>query len=253
MLPSAGTLYDPFVSRALDSLTYACYQDARFMLVGTPSGISLAPEGGAHQSFNTPLVGMSMPNLRMYEPAYADEVKVLMRAGLEKMQAPAEEGGCSVYLRLSTRVLEQPGRELLADANLHADIIDGAYWHTPPNDNTTHVIIFAGAVAPEALEAQRQRGAGTALLQATSYDELNSAWQAHGEQSHVHRMLADVPRSAKLVTVLDGHPAALSWLGGVHGHRVRALGVTSFGQSGDVVDLYRAHGIDTEAILAACE
>lgn len=247
-----GTLYDPFVSRALDSLNYACYMDSRFMLVGTPSGISLAPEGGAHQSFNTPLIGMAMPNLRMYEPAFADEVKVLMRAGFECMQAPAAEGGSAVYLRLSTRVLEQPARELMTDDALRADMVAGAYWHAPPDETTTHVIAFAGAVAPEAFEAAARRGPQTALLQVTSYDALASAWQSEGERSHAHRVLERVPRDAKLVTVLDGHPAALSWLGGVCGHRVRALGVASFGQSADIVDLYRAHGIDAEAIVSAC-
>ena len=58
-----GTVYDPFVNRGLDALLYACYQDARFLLVSTPSGMTLAPEGGQHQSVNTPLIGMAADRL----------------------------------------------------------------------------------------------------------------------------------------------------------------------------------------------
>src|SRR5207253_4413212 len=106
LLP-VGTLYDPFIERGLDALNYACYQDARFMLVATPSGITLAPEGGAHQSIITPLIGMGQPLLTMYEPVYVDELAEIMRWSFEHMQA---ENGGSVYLRLSTRPLVQPER-----------------------------------------------------------------------------------------------------------------------------------------------
>ena len=102
-----GTLYDPFIARGLDALNYACYQDARFMLVATPSGMTLAPEGGAHQSIDTPLIGIGQAGLAAFEPAFVDELAVLMRWGFEHMQA--DDGG-SVYLRLSTRPIEQPKR-----------------------------------------------------------------------------------------------------------------------------------------------
>ncbi|KAJ1631722.1 transketolase domain-containing protein [Pavlovales sp. CCMP2436] len=248
-----GTLYDPFISRALDTLTFGAYQDSRFMLVGTPSGVTLSPEGGAHQSFNTPVMMMAMPNLRGYEPAFADEVQVVMRDGFERMQLPADEGGGSVYLRLSTRVLTQPDRELLRDCELHAHVLAGGYWHVPPDARTTTALVFAGALAPEAIEAQRLRGPATALLQITSYDALASEWQRAGTRSHVHTLLSGLPRKARLVTVLDGNATALSWLGSVHGHRTIALGVQAFGQSGDLVDVYCAHRIDTQAMLEACE
>ena len=104
-----GTLYDPFIARGLDALNYACYQDARFMIVATPSGVTLAPEGGAHQSIHTPLIGIGQPGLLSYEPAYVDELAVLMRHGLDYMQ---QDKGGSVYLRLSTRSLPQPQRTL---------------------------------------------------------------------------------------------------------------------------------------------
>ena len=77
-----GTIYDTFISRGLDALNYALYQDARFLLVATPSGISLGPEGGAHQSIITPLIGIGQPNLLMFEPTYADELEVIFRYSL---------------------------------------------------------------------------------------------------------------------------------------------------------------------------
>ena len=71
--------------------------------------------------------------------------------------------------------------------------------------------------------------------------------------SHVERLLADVPPHCGLVTVIDGHPATLAWLGGVHGHRTRSLGVEHFGQTGTVADLYRHFGIDAQGIVAAAQ
>ena len=100
-----GTVYDPFISRGLDALNYACYQNARFMLVATPSGITLAPEGGAHQSIGTPLIGISQPGMLSFEPAYSDELTVIMQYGFEYMQD--EKNGGSIYLRLSTKPIEQ--------------------------------------------------------------------------------------------------------------------------------------------------
>src|SRR5215475_8528342 len=124
LLP-VGTLYDPFIERGLDALNYACYQDARFMVAATPSGITLAPEGGAHQSIKTPLIGMAQDGLASFEPAFVDELAVIMRWGFEYMQRESGEGG-SVYLRLSTRTIEQPQR--LIGPELHKDIAEGAYW-----------------------------------------------------------------------------------------------------------------------------
>lgn len=243
LLP-VGTVYDPFVNRGLDALLYATYQDARFMLVGTPSGISLAPEGGAHQSINTPLIGMSTPNLTAFEPAFADELAVLMGWGFTHMQRT--KGG-SVYFRLTTRPLAQPHRDMTAA--LEDDIISGAYWVQPPRPDTTCAIVYCGAVAPEAQTAAEK--AGAALLAVTSPDRLHQDWLSLGQQSHAGILLSKLSAGAGLVTVLDGHPAALSWLGGVHGHRICPLGVTTFGQSADIEDLYRLHGINTDSIIEA--
>ncbi len=253
LLP-VGTVYDPFVNRGLDALIYACYQDARFMLAGTPSGITLAPEGGAHQSINTVLTGMSIPGLAMFEPAFADELARIMSWGFQHMQR--KDGG-STYMRLSTRAIAQPQRQI-DDATAEA-VVAGGYWLVPPQADTRVAIVYAGAVAPEALEAQRrleEMGRATAVLAVTSIGRLYADWldmsgQGRGGQSRIGRMLGELAPGARLVTVLDGHPSALTWLAAARGNPVRSLGVTAFGQSADVPDLYRRHGIDAEAIVAA--
>jgi pyruvate dehydrogenase E1 component len=244
-----GTLYDPFIKRGLDALNYACYQDARFLLVATPSGLTLAPEGGAHQSIVTPLIGLGLPGLEYFEPAFVDELAAIMRWSFEHMQAA--DGG-SVYLRLSTRVLAQPERKITAA--LAEDIIAGAYWLVPPAPGAELAIASMGAILPEAAEAHRQAGedvAGAGLLAITSASRLHADWRARGKASHIARLLEPLAEDAALVTVLDGHPAALSWLGAVARQRVRALGVDHFGQSGTLPDLYRAYGLDADAILDA--
>ncbi|MCY3980220.1 MAG: transketolase [Alphaproteobacteria bacterium] len=241
-----GTLYDPFIARGLDALNYAAYQDARFMVVATPSGVTLAPEGGAHQSSTTPGIGLAQPGLTAFEPAYADELAAIMHWGFGHMQA--EDGG-AVYLRLSTRPLEQPKRDLDIPA-----AIAGGYWLEPPTEGTDLAIVAMGAVLPEALTALaavREDIPDAGLLAVTSADRLYCDWLAHGDKSRAARLLASVSRRGGLVTVLDGHPSVLGWLGSIAGHRVQTLGTTSFGQSGDIPDLYQAHGLDADAILHA--
>lgn len=269
-----GTVYDPFILRAADQMNYACYQDARFMLVATPSGVTLAPEGGAHQSIATPLVGMAQDGLAAFEPAFIDELAVIMRFGFDYMQRDGDaevdentwlrdQTGGSLYLRLSTRPQEQPLRDITPE--LESDIINGAYWMRKPGPNTEVVIAYTGTVAPEAIRAvgllaEDRRDVG--LLAITSADRLNAGWTAaqwareHGSahaRCHVERLLNDVPSTASIVTVLDGHPATLAWLGSVRGHRTRTLGVEHFGQTGSIAELYRHYGIDTRGIMAAAE
>ncbi len=264
-----GTLYDPFISRGLDALNYACYQDARFLLVATPSGVTLAPEGGAHQSVGTPLIGMSQDGLAAFEPAFADELAVILEWALEYLQRDGNDtegadwtrdtGGGSVYLRLSTKSLEQPRRpkETIAEG-----VVNGAYWIRPPGPNAEVVIAYQGVVAPEAIGAAAAVSEGRrdiGILAVTSADRLNAGWQAAQRsrmkgkpaQAYVETLLERLPRHCLIVTVIDGHPATLSWLGAVHGHRVAGLGVEHFGQTGTVSDLYRHFGIDRAAIVAA--
>ncbi|WP_245220635.1 MULTISPECIES: 1-deoxy-D-xylulose-5-phosphate synthase N-terminal domain-containing protein [unclassified Ruegeria] len=265
-----GTVYDPFVSRGLDALNYACYQDARFMLVGTPSGITLAPEGGAHQSIGTPLIGMSQDGLAAFEPAFADELAVIMEWAFDYLQRGGEgqpdertwlrdETGGSVYLRLTTNPIEQPGKRV--DDEFRQGAIDGAYWLRKPGPNCEVVIAYQGAVAPEAIKAAGVMGEGRkdiGVLAVTSADRLNAGWTAaqrarsRGNQkarSYIEALMSGLPRHCKLVTVIDGHPATLSWLGAVQGHQTIPLGVEHFGQTGTIGDLYRHHCIDAEAIL----
>jgi len=247
-----GTLYDPFIARGLDALNYACYQNARFMLVATPSGITLAPEGGAHQSIGTPLIGMAQDGLTSFEPTFVDELAVLMRWGFEHMQAP--EGG-AIYLRLSTRPLEQPKRTITPE--VQQAIVSGGYWLSPPAATAELAIVCQGAVMPEAMAAHQdilEDVPGAGLLVVTSADRLHQEWleaKRAGARSHIETLLQPLAADAGLVTVLDGHPATLSWLGAVSRHRIEPLGVEHFGQSGDIPDLYRVYGLDREAILDA--
>ncbi len=266
-----GTLYDPFIQRGLDALNYACYQDARFILVATPSGVTLAPEGGAHQSIGTPLIGLAQDGLASFEPAFVDELATVLAWSFDYLQRDGEgkpsgpwlrdEQGGSVYLRLSTRPLEQPKRTI--GAELTADIINGAYWLRRPGPNCEVVIAYQGAVAAEAIAAagliaEDRRDVG--VLAVTSADRLSAGWHAaerarqQGDataRSHIENLLAPIDRDAGLVTLLDGHPTTLSWLGGVRGHRVQALGVEHFGQTGSIDELYAHHRIDTAAVVAA--
>ncbi|WP_332767872.1 1-deoxy-D-xylulose-5-phosphate synthase N-terminal domain-containing protein [Phenylobacterium sp.] len=252
-----GTVYDPFINRGLDALNYACYQDARFLLVATPSGLTLAPEGGAHQSIHTPLIGIAQPGLTYFEPAFVDELALILQWSFEHLQSP--DGG-SVYLRLSTRQIVQPDRSWDSDAK--ADLLKGAYWHYPPGPNAQLALVYAGAVAPEALEAFeqiREDIPDAGLLAIPSPDLAHRDWTraladratGSGAQAHIEHLLADLAPRAALTTVIDGPPLALSWLGGVAGHRVTPLGIDRFGQSGDIPDLFRAYRLDTDAIVEA--
>ncbi|MDA1325594.1 MAG: transketolase [Proteobacteria bacterium] len=253
-----GTLYDPFIRRGLDAFHYACYQDARFMLVATPSGITLAPEGGAHQSLETPLITLAQPGIAAFEPAYVDELAEIMRWGFEYMQAA--DGG-SVALRLSTRLIDQPDRA--ASDDFCKAIISGAYWLREPLPGAEIVIAYSGAIAPEALaahEAILEDIPGAGLLAITSAQRLHDDWMASRRArisgtgdvtAYVEKLLAPLGSGVSLITVLDGHPATLSWLGSVAGQRIYPLGVDRFGQSGDLPDLYREYGIDDDSILDA--
>ncbi|MFZ1921021.1 MAG: transketolase, partial [Xanthobacteraceae bacterium] len=272
-----GTLYDPFIARGLDALNYACYQDARFILVATPSGITLSPEGGAHQSIAEPLIGLAQDGLAAFEPAFVDELAVILSFALDYIQRGGEqdkesdsernwlrdETGGSIYLRLSTRPIEQIAREMTPQ--LRQAIVDGAYWLREPGPNCQVVVAYTGAVAPEAIKAvglMAEDRRDTGLLAITSADRLNAGWTAacrarergllHA-RSHIERLFANLSHHCGIVSVLDGHPATLAWLGAVDGHRLRPLGVEHFGQTGSIAELYRHYGIDANAIIAAAQ
>lgn len=239
------------------------------MIVGTPSGVTLAPEGGAHQSIGTPLIGMSQDGLAAFEPAFADELAVIMEWAFDYMQRDGEgvpdertwlrdETGGSVYLRLSTKPLEQPGKR--GDDAFRQGAIDGGYWLRRPGPNASVVIAYQGTVADEAIAAAGMMGEhrrDLGVLAVTSADRLNAGWSAaqrerargnDAAQSHVEKLLGDLPGHCAIVTVIDGHPATLAWLGAVAGHRTIPLGVEHFGQTGTIGDLACHHRIDRHAI-----
>jgi pyruvate dehydrogenase E1 component len=248
-----GTLYDPFIARGLDALNYACYQDARFLLVATPSGITLGPEGGAHQSINPPLIALGQPGLRHYEPAYADELAAMMKEAFRLIDDPAGE---STYLRLSTRSVRQIER---SDDSWREGALAGGYWLREPEPAAEAAIVAMGAIMPEALAAWDELKAdvpGLGLLVITSPDLLHRGWTAaqsarwsgQRNSSHVEQLLSRLSSGAGLVTIADAAPASLSWLGGVLGQRVSPLGVEKFGQTGALADLYAAYRLDSGAI-----
>jgi pyruvate dehydrogenase E1 component len=203
----------------------------------------------------TPLIGLGQPGLTEYEPAFADELAVILHWAFEHLQAP--DGG-SAYLRLSTRTIEQPERAM--PEGLREQILAGAYWLREPGPDAELAICYTGAVAPEVLAAHAEildDAPGAGILAVTSPSRLYRDWNRRqlpspAKPSHIERLLGRLAPKASLVTVTDGHPASLSWLGAVRPSRTYSLGVTDFGQSGDIPDLYHKYALDEEAIVAAC-
>ena len=254
-----GVLYDPFVERALEPWSFGIYAGGQSILVGTPSGVTLAPEGGAHQSISTPSVGLEQPGCVGYEPAFAIEVEWTLLAALARLGRP---DGRSAYLRLSTRPVDQALAAVPTDATLRTrrrrQVVAGAYplRRAPRAPDVT--IAAMGATVPEALAAADElAGLGHAadVVCVTSPGLLFDAVQARGRRGPGESWVLDAAfsaaRAAPLVTLLDGHPHTLAFLAGINGVRAVHLGVTQFGQSGDLASVYRHHGIDAEAVVEA--
>lgn len=228
------------------------------MLVATPSGLTLGPEGGAHQSIHSPVIGIGQPKLTYFEPAFVDELAEAMRWSFEHMQ---DDDGGSVYLRLTTRPITQPTR---LNDDWREPALKGAYWLREPAPGAEAAIVFCGAIAPEVLEAAEAIAEdipGLGVLNVVSPGLLHRDWMASRRtrwtgggkvRSHAETLLGALAPGAGLVTVIDGSPGALSWLGGVCGHRTSPLGVDTFGQVGDLTDLYRYYRLDADAITDAC-
>ncbi|MGO8886322.1 MAG: transketolase-like TK C-terminal-containing protein [Streptosporangiaceae bacterium] len=277
LLP-VGTVYDPFVLRGLDAFIYSVYSGARFIVAGTPSGVTLAPEGGAHQSTITASVGLELPNVTMLEPAYAVALDWLLCGALQSMAdasgpapaaAPAEAG--SYYFRLSTRGIDQQpfaaARERLGDAILRRQVLAGAYRLVDADDAAAQgappvYLAGTGAVLPEVLTAAAEladEGIAATVVDVTSADRLYRAWQRTLRQgvrtattpSNPGALRSAFGHRAPIVTVHDASSHALSWLGSALGVPAVSLGVDSFGQSGTVADLYRAHDLDPGSIVNA--
>jgi pyruvate dehydrogenase E1 component len=249
-----GTLYDPFVPRGLDALYHALYAGGRFVVAATPSGVSLAPEGGAHQSVITPGIGIALPGMVYFEPAFAREVEWIL---LEALRAIAARDGESLYLRLSTRPIDQ-ALAPPADAAQRARVLRGGYRlvdaRTRPGyraDRAVHVFA-AGVMVPEALAAASALAGFDVyanVFVVTSPDRLYRGLRA--ARPYVETLVTADEEDVPIVSVQDGHSHALAFLGGALGVPQLALGVDDFGQSGSRADLYRHYGIDAPAIVAS--
>ena len=268
-----GTLYDPFIRRGLDALFYSVYAGGRFIFVGTPSGITLGPEGGAHQSVNTPAIGIGLPEVAYYEPCFGVEVEWILMHAMEQIRLRTE----STYLRLTTMKVDQGLLTLPSDPEsvekLRRGVINGAYRLIDrsgqagynPSENVVHVFA-CGAVLPEAIRASEsllREGVHANVINVTGPGPLYRKYQAmvdaavRGDGDGLsyqfwNDLVAPAERSAPIVTVIDGHPQALAWLGGVLSERAYPLGIIGFGQSGEPSDLYKEYGIDADSIAAAC-
>jgi pyruvate dehydrogenase E1 component len=253
-----GTIYDPFVERALEPWSFGMYAGGQSLLVGTPSGVTLAPEGGAHQSITTPSIGLEQPECISYEPAFVVDVEWTLLAALGQMGRP---GGKSAYLRLSTRPVDQRLAEIPADPaareRRRRQVVAGAYLLRAA-DEPQVTIVTMGALVTEALAAAErlaQQGTDADVVCVTSPGLLFEAVQARDGLADAPSWILDqafpAGRAAPMVTVLDGHPHTLSFLAGINRVPSRSLGVTRFGQAGDLASVYRYHGIDTDSIVRA--
>jgi pyruvate dehydrogenase E1 component len=256
-----GTLYDPFIARALDAYIHGLYSGSRFILVGTPSGISLATEGGAHQSIVTPSIGLSLPNVVYYEPCFAQELEWILLEALDQLQNP---DGWSAYIRLSTVPVDQELLRFDNRAALRKQVLGGAYRlidmraHPSARDDNQVEIWATGVIVPEAVCASKELledGVFASVINCVSPDLVYRSWLAlvAGHTSPWASIADSIGTEGRpVVTVIDGHPSALSWVGSMLGVKAWPLGVTKFGESGNRDQIYAAAGIDSDAICSAC-
>lgn len=263
-----GTVYDPFVCRGLDALIYDLYSDSRFIVLGTPSGLSLSREGGAHQSTVTPGLGLELPGLVYAEPAYGRELEWLLLDALRALQEP---DGRATYLRLSTKPIDQAPFTALVERRgeegVRADVLAGGYWLREPGESDDLVILATcGAMTPEVLHAaellEQEEGIPAGVLCLSSPGRLYDDWRrrrlvhlrdlsAKRRESHLERLIPPALRTTPIVTVIDGASHALAFLGSCLGARVVPLGVDSFGQAGSLAAVYDAYDLSPEAIATA--
>nr|AIU93822.1 hypothetical protein LRS1606.388 [Rhodococcus sp. NS1] len=253
-----GVLYDPFVERALEPWSYGIYAGGQSILVGTPSGVTLAAEGGAHQSIKTPSIGLEQPGCISYEPAFAIDVEWTLLASLARLGRP---DGTSAYLRLSTRPVDQTLATVPTDPaareRRRRQVVAGGY-PIRRRDDAQVTIVAMGAMITEALAAADRletTGVHADVLCITSPGLLFEAWQARqgrgSGDSWILDQLLPTDRATPMVTVLDGHPHTLAFLAGINRVRSTHLGVSRFGQVGSLDEVYRYHGIDTDSIVTA--
>jgi len=261
LIPIA-TLYDPFVSRALEPWSYGMYAGGQSILVGTPSGVTLAPEGGAHQSITTPSIGLEQPGCVAWEPAFAQDLEWCL---LYAMSQVGIEGGTSAYFRLSTRPIDPELARLPDDPAMlerrRQQSVAGGYrlpaGHRPEAEEVT--LVGVGAIMPEVLAAAQSlaaQGIRAGVVCLTSPDLVFRSFDQRGRGvpgagGDILGQLLPPQHPTPLVTVHDGHPHTLSFLAAARSDRIRCLGVTMFGQSSDLHDAQRLHGIDAGSITDA--
>ena len=275
-----GTVYDPFVLRGLDAFIYSVYSGAKFIVAGTPSGITLAPEGGAHQSTITPSVGVELPGVVLMEPAYAQSLDWLLCdalahvAGAKKNTAPdLRPNELAFYFRLTTRSLDQQpfyeAKQRIGEATLRSQVLAGAYklvdGRSALNKQDNHLapvvyLASSGAVMPEVLAAAKQlalEGVIAHVIDITSLGRVFGSWQRtlkQGIRTATTPSLPGVLRTtftekAPIVSIHDGSSHAMAWLGSALGMPQVAMGVDNFGQSGNIPDLYAIHDLNAESII----
>ena len=268
LLP-VGTVYDPFVCRGLDAFIYSLYSGARFLIAGTPSGITLSAEGGAHQSTITSSIGFELPGLEYAEPAYAQALEWVLCDALQRVSAPA---GCASYLRLSTRPIDQgafvAAKERLGEETLRRQVVAGGYRLVDTGAVRGRPLVHLVAAGPVLVEVVaaaailEEEGVAANVFDLTVPGRLYHEWRRSlqagtrrarmpAEDHHLARLLPESERGAPIVTVHDASSHALAWLGSVFGAPAVPVGVDAFGQSGSIGELYRAHDLDTESIVNA--
>ncbi|AUN41822.1 transketolase-like TK C-terminal-containing protein [Tsukamurella tyrosinosolvens] len=253
-----GVVYDPFIERALEPWSYGIYAGGQSILVGTPSGVSLAAEGGAHQSIKTPSIGLEQPGCISYEPAFAVDVEWTLLASMSRLGRP---DGTSSYLRLSTRPVDQNLAEVPSDPaardRRRSHVVAGAYTlrRVVAPDVT---LVGMGALMTETLAAADRlsdQGIAAEVVCVTSPGLLFDAQQARRGRMDAPSWILDqvfpAHRAAPMVTVLDGHPHTLAFLTGINNVRGIALGVHRYGQAGSLDAVYKYHDIDTGSIVRA--
>jgi len=260
LIPIA-TLYDPFVARALEPWSYGIYAGGQSILVGTPSGVTLAPEGGAHQSITTPSIGLEQPGCVAWEPAFAADLEWCLLHAIDQVGV---DGGTSAYFRLSTRPIDPalagvPEDPAMRERRRRQALAGGYRIPTHPAATDDVTLVGVGAIMPEVIAAAAALGrvgvtAGVICL--TSPDLVFRSFQQRGRRTPgvggtILDELFPAQHPAPLVTVLDGHPHTLSFLAGARGDRIHCLGVTEFGQSSDLTDAHQLHHIDTGSITDA--
>ncbi len=254
-----GTLYDPFVNRALEPWSFGMYAGGQSILVGTPSGVTLAPEGGAHQSIVTPSVGLEQPRCVAWEPAFGQDLEWTLLAALGRLGQP---DGASAYFRLTTRPIDQSlaqvPDETAAREERRRHVLAGGYPVRRAVESPDVVLVGMGAIMPEVLAAAAELGAAQIAVDVVCLTSADLVFRALQSRQGLDRgedwildALFPAQRAAPLVTVLDGHPHTLAFLSAIRRQPIASLGVNDFGQSGDVSDLYAYFGIDEDTIVGA--